>query len=336
MATPSPSNASDYRPPGHQHSLFQRYCESCHISELCGETHAATACGDPSEYSSDVHHPVSSRFTAVDLALPKAVPTWGDLDLGSRSSIVVASEPNPPLDRYAVDLRTALRMRSPGQQGKPIAFLLGRDADLEQVWGRRGRLGRDLSRKGYQLAVAPGFSTWFEDPPYAGIVAVARTASSAFSIARQLPTIPTVVWRTDFDIHRQITWLGSTTPPRWISIDLGVRDRSEFNWLVEGVKRIAGEFQARGPCPSLIAYGPGTLYRIRLVQDAWPESVVIASQMPYLVSTSGHRLTEELVRLEAPEYTHSELIQLNAATFEHAVSPDAMQAEPSAWSVTSA
>lgn len=320
MASPSDINGSDYRPPGHQHSLFQEYCADCAVSPLCGEEATETACGDLSEYRNTSLHPASSSFTVEELSLASKSLVWGGIDDHSRAGLVVTSEPMPPLGIYAVDLRTALNRRSPGTRRGPIAFLLGRDDDLERVWGRRGRLGRDLSRKGYRCVVAPAFSTWHDDPPYTGLVSIARTAEVARAMSRQIPTIPSLAWRTDLDIQRLVDWLARSQPIPWVAIDLGARHQPTFGWLLEGVARAADSFaEGIGLCPALVAYGPGTIEHIRSVLDVWPSRVVFASQAPYLLALNGQRIDAELTRHEAPEYHRTELLQLNSIAFEHAI-----------------
>ena len=320
MNTSSGSGAAEYRPPPKQHSLFQSYCDLCGVEALCGENGTETACGHPAQYLPHRFHPTANPVSARDLLIPESNPPWSDIELTYRHSLVVASEPSPPIGPYGVDLKTALYRRGPGVAAGAIAFLLGRDTDLETAWSQRGRLGRVIAKKGFRAAVAPAFSTWHDDPPYEGLVSVARTVAVAQAMAPQIPTIPSLVWRTAKDIERQVSYLTRSDPPIWIAVDLGRSEEAVFQWLLEGLSLVARTFaQQAGSTPSLLAYGPGTTGRVARVQETWPAHVVIASQMPYLTAVSGRRLDSSLARIEAPEYSHRELIELNASVFEASV-----------------
>ena len=176
----SPSSATggpDYRPPCHQPSLFQQYCATCPGATICGERSTASACDDSAAYRSKAAHPTLLPLRSSELQLPSSGWQWGSVGIDG-CTIPITSRPTPPLRRFGTDLRTALDRAGPGTERNAVAFLLGRDSDLERVWTRRGSLGRQLREKGYTAAVAPAFSTWHDDPPYSGLLSVARSAGS--------------------------------------------------------------------------------------------------------------------------------------------------------------
>jgi hypothetical protein len=236
-----------------------------------------------------------------------------------RCTIVITSDPHPPLSTFGVDLRTALERVGPSVGNQATAFLLGRDSDLEHLWNRRGSLGRMLRRKGYSTIVGPAFSTWLQDPPFSGVAAVARSAAVADALANELPTIPSLVWRTAVDIQRQVEWLGAGVPQ--VTVDLGSRDDAHWGWLLNGVALLAAEFLGTlDRHPILIAHGPSTLDRIAQLCGTWQGRVIIASQMPYQVARSGYRLTTDFARVFDASVTRDELVAINAETFNTEVS----------------
>jgi hypothetical protein len=46
------------------------------------------------------------------------------------------------------------------------------------------------------LVIAPAFSLWWNDPPFESLHEMARTAEVATRLAKEIATIPTLVWRT--------------------------------------------------------------------------------------------------------------------------------------------
>ena len=315
MDPPSASCRADYGPPASQHSLFQLYCDECPVAPICGELRAESACDDPAAYSPDALHPARHKVPLSEFALPQPRPDWGSLDT-ERSTIVICSDPNPPLAHFGVDLRTALQRVGPYANNQVVAFLLGRDEDLEHVWDRRGALGQILAKKGYRAVVAPAYSTWHDESPYAGLAAVARSAAVADAFASRLTTVPTVVWRTATDICRQVEWLCPGTPTV-VAVDVAARNSDHWLWLLEGIVILSSEFQqALGGVPHLVAHGPSTVTHIADVRDCWPGRITVASQMPAQVARSGSRLTPDFDREFDASETREDLLVANAATFD--------------------
>ena len=216
--------------------------------------------------------------------------------------------------RDGVRLREAFRAGSNSAPNSThgVASLLGRDESLRRLAKVEGFVGSGLVRAGFTLAISPGFSTWWRRSPFESAVAAAHTASVAASLARQIPTIPTVVWRSHADLEPWADWISSTGSTH-ISMDLGwARSDADWRWCIEGVRTLAEHFCRSAP--HLVANGPSTAARLSDLRSAWPGDLTFASQSPWSVGQHGRLLLDDLTDV-ADGRRFDQLIETNAATF---------------------
>lgn len=217
-------------------------------------------------------------------------------------------------------LRIARRCSSPSEPIESIAVLLGEDRLLEHVWAKRGRLGQQLELAGFSSVVTPGFSTYWNDTPFASVVSIARSAQVAVALARHLPTIPTIVWRYHEDLDRWAAWIAAGEVET-ICLDLGpLAPASWFSWGLDAARYLSEACrQIGGTTPRLLAHGPFTLERFAAVHDAWRGPVTFASQQPWSRAIHGRELDAQLNNVIADvRAPTTELLEVNAHNFEMA------------------
>jgi hypothetical protein len=196
-----------------------------------------------------------------------------------------------------------------------IAVLIGDDAAIDALWRRQGSLGALFRDCDVDLVVAPGFSTWWGDPPFAAIHAMARSAEFARSLSRQVPTVPTVVWRYLGDLDRWADWITAMNAPA-LCMDVALRSVIAQRWAARGVAHLAFRLaKSQGVLPRLLAHGPSTLDRIRAIAEAWPGDITFLSQDPYRKAIAGLRLDPDMSYAAATERRCEDLIEHNARIF---------------------
>lgn len=318
----SGSQARPYAPPGQQ-SLFSRFCRGCPVKGICGEADSDTACVLPSAYPAESLHPVEfvrRRRMRRELSFPEPPERWADA-LEGMSLTVAASMPDM-LDGHvrAVDLKAAMSYAAKDQPAHRhgVAMLLGEDRLLERLWKAGGRYAEAFGNR-FEVAVGPAYSTWWRHTPLDGLVAVNRTAQMAVALARHLPTIPTVCWRTETDLRRWAAWF-SKRPPAMICVHASTRrGHAAWSWGIDGIRILAQRFEEYGlNGTSLLAYGPSTVVRIREIAACWPWRVVVASQHPYQLARSFRTLDDDLSERAAPGRSREDLVIVNAAEYERA------------------
>jgi hypothetical protein len=197
-----------------------------------------------------------------------------------------------------------------------IAFLVGKDPVLEQLWARSGGLGIELRDAGFRMTIGPGFSTYWDESPFASIRSIARSVHAASSLAKQLPTVPSVVWRCHADLDRWAAWIGDVGVDA-ICIDFGsFTKRDELPWVLDGLDHLHRSVQQVAKVPRLIASGPFTPTRIAAVASRWTAAVTIASKRPWLLARQGQLLLDGLRHRPADrDMSIPELVEANSATF---------------------
>jgi len=176
------------------------------------------------------------------------------------------------------------------------ACLIGADAPLAQLWSQHGEIGSRLRENGFDAVIAPAFSTWHNVPALDGLFSVAKTMSVASHLARFLPTVPTLAWRTGRDIERQLDWLrlGTAQLPAF-AVDMAARAPWHFDWLVAGLRLISARADVGVPV-RLVAVGVAHPDRMAEISRTWSGPLTFASSAAYhrakggdLISSAGGR-----------------------------------------------
>lgn len=307
------------------------FCESCPLEQLCGAGGTPDACGHPGEYLPGVAHPVDlGPDAAAEFALPPVC--WPPVpELAPAVGVVDRLLAGRHVGIRLPAARRASTWASPPPDATGLAVLVGADKQLEFFWQRSHALARALADWGVPVVLAPGYSTWWEDPPAESLLSMARSAAVARILARHVPTIPCVVWRTGRDLSRWAEWL-TTTRPSAVAVDLQtLRSEAGWAWAMAGIERLAELLVC--PLPRLVANGPSTLARVRAVGTAWAGPVTILSQNPWQKAISGQRLAADLSdRPAAAAVTTDELLAANLGTFEGVVAA-VLEAVPAARAV---
>jgi hypothetical protein len=167
------------------------------------------------------------------------------------------------------------------------------------------------------MVVGPAFSTWWVDPPFSSLLAMARTAEAATVLNDHVPVVPSIVWRFSEDLQRWASWL-KQSGAKATCVDLGtLRTRSALSWALDAIVEL-GELLGRS-VPTLLVNGPSTPDRLHDVFAAWPGRVVPMSQHPWQLAQHGKLLNDELSASPAPGIHVNELAVLNADTFDRFV-----------------
>lgn len=292
---------------------------------MCHARSHDDACGDAAEYGAfdNALHPARAGNTpSGEFELGPAA--WRELP-PLPPGIVVGSHPLRTV-QVAVRLREAIRqstwrsLRGSSDRPPALAVLTGADMALERLWARSGEMGPSLRSFGVMIAIAPGYSTWWGDPPFSALHAMARSAYFARLLARSVVAVPTVVWRYPEDLDRWAAWL-SDSDCHGVCLDLALRSPGAQQWGIEGVRRLADALVARGGAvPRLLALGPSNVERMRPVAEAWPGQLTFLSQEPWWAAHGDRLLAADL------SYTRNErrlsvesLLEANAATFASAL-----------------
>jgi len=197
--------------------------------------------------------------------------------------------------------------------------LIGDDTAIDALWRRQGSLGALFRDCNVDVVVTPGFSTWWADPPFAAIHAMARSAEFARSLGWQVPTVPTVVWRYLGDLDRWADWISATNAPA-ICVDLALRSVVTQEWAARGVAHLASLLaKSEEVLPRLLAHGPSTANRIRGIAEAWPGNITFLSHDPYRKAIAGRRLNLDMSYALATNHRREDLVEHNARIFNVAV-----------------
>lgn len=296
-------------------SLHQQYnCDNCIVHDLCDEQYSPSACNYRAHYPDGVLHPAAPHVAAEELRLPEQGRQWV-LPVSPGHSMVVCPERGATPPVYGTSLRVALERGAP-TASSPIAVLIGKDIYLSRVWQRRGNFGRELLDKGYVGVVAPAFSNWDSWTPFHNLDAIARSAALADLLARTLPTVPTLLWRTHHDLTRQVEWLcrGDVAT---VAIDFqSGNDRRHVAGVAHLRRQLADRLQN---LPALLALGLFSPQRVRSLATAWPGPLVVGSQRPWHVAKAGFQLTDQLQLVPAPYVRTDELLWTNVKVFDRVV-----------------
>lgn len=302
------------RPGRPQASLFQTddRCKACAGRTLCGARHSDDACGDAAEYPrSSLTVRSAPNLTVGDLEFPTGGSWPRVADFGP--SIIIGTRPTSP-DCDALRLQEILGGQPSGTLRGQVAVLHGSDRQLIRLGEREGTIGPELRQTDAVAVIAPGFSTWWNWSPFDALIAIARSAHFAEVLARHLPTVPTVVWRTDADIYRWSAWIAARQIPT-IALHLGsIRGPEAWACAASGIARLSQDLERRGSCAHLIVNGPSTIERMATIRECWRSGLTFASQNPWMLAQGGKRLGEDLLAaVDAAD--RRELECANRATF---------------------
>jgi hypothetical protein len=288
-----------YGPPSGPRTLFSVHCETCEARCVCGEKEMGSACGDPLSYSPEDFHPATTPHIAGPEAL-RLPPPLTQPAVSLPPAIVIAKSFVSEDGRVAVHGdRLTGRTFHPVTNG--IASLIGDDFVIKSLWDRLGSLGERLAEAGFSTAISSSFSTYWDNSPLSGLVALRQSAEMAHVLSRHLAVVPTLAWRTGADLLRWVTWLELSRVSA-IAVHLSVRESSDWDWLLNGVRGIGRLFSKP---PRLVAVGPSTLDRIQRVATAWPGDLTIASGRPWHLAQHGYELQPDLGYRSIPRLAKS-------------------------------
>lgn len=286
-------DVSEYRPTFRgQRSLFTPVCRGCPAQRLCGEAFTDSACGADKGTAPRHAHPLRGSTDLKQLESPQRGFTWCELPpLGSYLHVVASRTWARPGEAVSLAQSLAEKPRSSLDPGV-WACMIGRDSSLEKLWGKHGELPSRLVKNGFAAVISPGFSTWHNVPPLDGLYSVSKTMAVASILSRDLPTIPTIVWRTGRDIQRQLDWLGLTSSASpTFAADLAPRSEAHFRWMLAGV-RLAAKLVAGIAGVRLVAIGVSRQNVMEAIADAWRGPITFASSAAYHRSTHGVLITD--------------------------------------------
>lgn len=290
-------------------------CSACPAAAVCAVAGTVEACGYRETEDRSSAHPSQSSLSSEDFLL--VPPQWKPLP--PLPDAIAIADTLVPERLVGLRLRRSLQPRPwlHSDPFKSIAVLHGRDCDLDRLWSRRLQMAESFRSWGVPLVVGPAFSTWWAETPFASLRAMARTAEIARIIGRQVPIVPSVVWRFDEDLIRWAAWLKQSGAEA-VAVDLGtLKARTAWSWGVRGLAQL-GQLLAPN-VPKLIANGPSTLPRIMDVIKAWPGIVVPMSQRPWQLARHGRALNDDFTASKDLSLTAAELMQINVDTFERIV-----------------
>lgn len=256
------------------------------------------------------------NFSTRDLELPEV--TWPTLPPLPASWVIgTTAESN---ECSVLRLNDALRLlRKPAVDlGSHSVVLHGKDRDLLRLGSLEGFVAPALRAADVPVVVSPAFSTWWEWSPFDSLVAMARSAHFAATLARMVPTIPSVVWRHDHDLSRWAGWI-SATGATAIAVDLGtLRRRGYWEWGLEGIAVLGNLFESLDAVPHLVVNGPFTVPRMTAVTRRWPGGLTFASQRPWQLAMSG-RLIDADLQDYPTDSDRDDLAHANRRTFDAVV-----------------
>lgn len=159
-------------------------------------------------------------------------------------------------------------------------------------------------------------STRWSHSPFESLLNISHTASFAARLSDSLPTIPTVVWRSDIDLGRWAHWIGATRATH-VAVDLGtLRSSSGWSWAMNGLHVLADA--TADSTPHLLVHGPSTLSRLHQLAGLWPADLTFMSQRPWQLGLRGKRLAADLSDTE-DDHPRDVLIERNAEAYRKAV-----------------
>jgi hypothetical protein len=205
---------------------------------------------------------------------------------------------------------------STGEPGPAAVFHFGTDDALLRVWWRRGGIAKSSLVDRSITLVAPGFSTWAGEAPFAHLTAIFRSFYWAAVAARTNPVIPTLPLTRSIDLDTCVEFLGLTGDGD-LAVDLWAK--TDMDWL-ELLSRLTALRGVSGPDLRLVVNGVFAPHRLAAVVDLWGTRLVIASKRPLAAALyGGERLDENLRPSVDFSMSRHELCAVNATVFEGVV-----------------
>lgn len=162
--------------------------------------------------------------SALDGALDESVyAVRADVVIGQRAHVLSAA-----------DLKTLVGLRS---AQKLVLLLFGQDRVLERLWNDGPALLREIATAGFDLLVAPSFSTWTPRPRTEHLYNLKRSLV-CFQALQQLgtPAVPRLAWVTEYDVRRWAAWLLANPAVERVGLDWTTyRSDSDWRAQIEGL-----------------------------------------------------------------------------------------------------
>jgi hypothetical protein len=244
-------------------SLTGTLCGSCRWADVCGAAGSEHACRsigqtlrdcgpsvlhpvDPATgpYLASVDGPEFERVAAVPVAvtgLPGYLPQLrtrsalagalnesvyavrADVAIGQRTHVLSASEL-----KALVGLRPAQKL---------VLLLFGKDRVLERLWNDSLALLPEIATAGFDLVVAPSYSTWTPRPRTEHLYNLKRSLFF-FQALQQLgaSAVPRLAWVTEHDVRRWAVWLLANPAVERVGLDWTTyRTDSDWRAQIEGL-----------------------------------------------------------------------------------------------------
>jgi hypothetical protein len=280
--------------------LIGTLCRACPWLEVCGAADSEHACrsitrtvekcgpgvlhpSDPAtgRYLRSVGGPSFDTVTASPVVLPglprylAQVRTRSAL-AGSLDELVYAIRADVAIGRRAhvlpaAELKTRVGLR-PTQ--KLVLLLFGQDHVLERLWKDSLTLLPQIATAGYDLVVAPSYSTWTPRPRTEHLYNLKRSLFF-YGVLQRLgvSAVPRLAWVIEQDIRRDAAWVLANPAVELVGLDWTTY-RADMDWRgqVEGLgllDRLTGrrlKYLINGPTTSsrcadiFTRVGPGRIH----------------------------------------------------------------------------
>lgn len=251
------------QPPRLFDPLVGTLCGDCPWFEVCGAANSEYACrsiartveecgpsvlhpSDPAagQYLSSVGGPGFDTITAepvMVLDLPGYLPQIRTRSAlaGALEEPVYAVRADVVIGRRthvltAADLKTRIGL---GPTQKLVLLLFGKDGVLERLWNDSLALVPQIATAGYDLVVAPSYSTWTPRPRTEHLYNLKRSLIF-FQALQQLgaSAAPRLAWVTEHDIRRSAAWVLTNPTVELVGLDwMTYRADPDWQGQMEGL-----------------------------------------------------------------------------------------------------
>jgi Domain of unknown function (DUF4417) len=146
-----------------------------------------------------------------------------DVVIGRRARVLAAAE-----------LKTRIGLRP---TRKLVLLLFGQDCVLERLWNDSPALLPQIAMAGYDLVVAPSYSTWTPRPRTEHLYNLKRSLIFYRALQRLgVPAAPRLAWVTEQDIRRYAAWVLANPAVELVGLDwMTYRADSDWQGQMEGL-----------------------------------------------------------------------------------------------------